>query len=167
MSTPLTILHGGHRKVMRIGANDSMSTVMQKARQEFGLDLASPLVLKHKRTVVDLSQPFRFTGIQQNATLELAEESTVRRGGGGARGASGSGSSGGQVRVAMRLPGGGRVQASFAADTTLLGLLQWWAERGEIDAGVLQQGPSLQFMRSAYGAAALESTSLRSIGLLT
>eukprot|EP00904_Undaria_pinnatifida_P005516 jgi/Undpi1/2094/HiC_scaffold_12.g05480.m1 len=166
MSTPLTILHGGHRKVMRIGANENMSTVMQKACQEFGLDLASPLVLKHKRTVVDLSQPFRFTGIPQNATLELAEDSTGRRGGGG-RGVSSAGSSGGQVRVAMRLPGGGRVQASFATDTTLLGLLQWWAERGEMDAGMLQQGPSLQFMRSAYGAETLASTSLRAIGLLT
>lgn len=28
-STALTILHGGHRKVMRIGANESMSTVVQ------------------------------------------------------------------------------------------------------------------------------------------
>lgn len=41
------------------------------ACKEFGLDAGSPLVLKHKRNVVDLSQPFRFTGIPQNATLEI------------------------------------------------------------------------------------------------
>ena len=28
MSTPLTILHNGHRKVIRIGANDNMSTLL-------------------------------------------------------------------------------------------------------------------------------------------
>ena len=28
-TTALTILHGGHRKVMRIGSNESMSTVVQ------------------------------------------------------------------------------------------------------------------------------------------
>lgn len=27
--TPLTVLHSGHRKAMRIGANDNMSTVVQ------------------------------------------------------------------------------------------------------------------------------------------
>lgn len=44
----------------------------QTACREFGLDAgSSSLVLKHKRNVVDLSQPFRFTGIPQNATLEL------------------------------------------------------------------------------------------------
>ncbi|CAN0303031.1 unnamed protein product, partial [Ectocarpus fasciculatus] len=42
------------------------------ACRELGLDAGSPnWVLKHKRAVVDLSQPFRFTGIPQNATLEL------------------------------------------------------------------------------------------------
>ncbi|CAM9323362.1 unnamed protein product [Ectocarpus sp. 8 AP-2014] len=132
------------------------------ACREFGLDTGSPnWVLKHKRAVVDLSQPFRFTGIPQNATLELTEEAPVRRK------AAGSTSAGGQVRVAMRLPGGGRVQAPFSADTSLLGLLQWWAGRGELDAGVLQQGPSLQFMRTAYGAGDLDATTLRSIGLVT
>ncbi|CAM9906252.1 unnamed protein product, partial [Ectocarpus sp. 4 AP-2014] len=161
-STALTILHGGHRKVTRIGANDSMSTVVQMACREFGLDARSPnWVLKHKRAVVDLSQPFRFTGIPQNATLELTEEAPVRRK------AAGSTSGGGQVRVAVRLPGGGRVQAPFSADSSLLGLLQWWAARGELDAGVLQQGPSLQFMRTAYGAGDLGATTLRSIGLVT
>lgn len=29
MSTPLTILHEGHRKVVRVGANDNMSIVLQ------------------------------------------------------------------------------------------------------------------------------------------
>lgn len=44
----------------------------QMACKEFGLD-AQPgtLALTHKRVPVDLSQPFRFTGIPQNATLEL------------------------------------------------------------------------------------------------
>lgn len=41
-----------------------------------------------------------------------------------------------KVRVAMRLPGGGRVQASFSAETSLHGLLQWWAGRGELAPGI-------------------------------
>lgn len=43
------------------------------ACKDFGLDAgALSFVLTHKRATVDLSQPFRFTGIPQNATLELA-----------------------------------------------------------------------------------------------
>lgn len=41
--------------------------------------------------------------------------------------------------------------------------LLFWSAR----EGVLEQGPSLQFMRTAYGAAELDSTTLRSIGLVT
>lgn len=37
MSTPLTILHSGHRKVVRVGANDNMSTLL----------LVSPFSLKN------------------------------------------------------------------------------------------------------------------------
>lgn len=44
----------------------------QMACKDFGLDpLSASMLLTHKRAIVDLSQPFRFTGIPQNATLEL------------------------------------------------------------------------------------------------
>ncbi|CAM9226366.1 unnamed protein product, partial [Discosporangium mesarthrocarpum] len=156
MTTPITVLFNGHRKVLRVGRNDNMSTVVQMACREFGLKGkdVGPLALLHKRVAVDLSQPFRFTGIPQNATLELEEGEAKRKGD----------SAGEQVRVAMRLPGGRRVQSPFSPDATLHDLVAFWISSGDLPAGVIDQGLSLQFMRTSYVGGDLQST-LRSIGL--
>ncbi|CAM9352628.1 unnamed protein product [Choristocarpus tenellus] len=156
MSTPITVLYGGHRKVLRVGANENMSMVVQMACQEFGLTNIGSFTIMHKKQTVDLSQPFRFTGIPQNATLELMEE---------ARETAAGSAAARKVRVAMRLPGGRRVQASFSPDATLCDLLIFWGNAGDLPADILDQGPKLQFMRTSYGGGDL-SSSLRSVGLV-
>lgn len=71
-ASPLSRFHPPH-----CIPRDAFTTLAQMACREFRLDAggSSNLILKHKRTVVDLSQPFRFTGIPQNATLELTVRS--------------------------------------------------------------------------------------------
>jgi TUG ubiquitin-like domain len=70
-----------------------MSAVLVDACKEHGIEgsAAANYALQYKRTTVDLSQPFRLTGIPQNTTLDLKEGS-----------ASGSST----VRVGVKLPSG-------------------------------------------------------------
>jgi TUG ubiquitin-like domain len=71
-----------------------MSAVLVDACKEHGIDAsaAANYALQYKRTTVDLSQPFRLTGIPQNTTLDLKEVGSA------------SGSS--TVRVGVKLPSG-------------------------------------------------------------
>lgn len=50
-STPLTVLHSGHRKAMRIGANDSMSTVVQVGFVMYAASTGCAVVKRQSRKV--------------------------------------------------------------------------------------------------------------------
>jgi TUG ubiquitin-like domain len=71
-----------------------MSAVLVDACKEHGIETsaAANYALQYKRTTVDLSQPFRLTGIPQNTTLDLKEVGSA------------SGSS--TVRLGVKLPSG-------------------------------------------------------------
>jgi TUG ubiquitin-like domain len=90
----LIILWQGRRKSVKVGANTAMSAVLVDACKEHGIEAsaAANYALQYKRNTVDLSQPFRLTGIPQNTTLDLKE----------------AGSAGGSstVRVGVKLPSG-------------------------------------------------------------
>ncbi|CAM9353475.1 unnamed protein product [Phaeothamnion confervicola] len=178
--TALLVLFNGRRKQLRVGPGTAMSAVREDACREFGLAMPTAHALQHKRTVVDLTQPFRLTGIPQNATLELVPAAS------GTGGSGAGGGKGGEVRVGLRLPTGGRLQALFPPDTTLAAMLAQWADAGELDPSLLLgsgcgagangggssdggngAGPALQFMRQSYSGAELDATTLRAIGLIS
>lgn len=73
MSTPLTILHNGHRKVIRIGANDNMSTLL----------LVSPFSLRNGTANLgllpgrDLYEIKRLT-LNSDSSEELTRQKLIR-----------------------------------------------------------------------------------------
>jgi hypothetical protein len=81
--------------------------VVEASRDLFGLSSSSQFELLHRGRAVDLSIPFRLTGISNNATLGLRESA--------AKGADAVQ----QVRVAVQLPDGKRLQEVFGSDATL------------------------------------------------
>jgi hypothetical protein len=124
-----------------------MSSVHSEACEHFRL-APSNFSMRHssRKTPVDLSQPFRLTGLHQNTTVELVP-------GEGKKAA-------GQVRVGLRMPGGERAEGSFSSNASLWDVLEQLAPH------LLLSGPVLQFMRAAYsGEDGLRSTTLHSIGL--
>ncbi|CAM9272979.1 unnamed protein product [Chrysoparadoxa australica] len=154
MSTSITVLWQGKRKPFKVGGNTLMSSVLNDACTSFGLQAGS-CCLMHKKNqkmiAVDLSQPFRYTGIPQNATIELKEIVKI--------------AGKGKVEVGLRLPGvGERILGTFTSSHTLSEVLQQFVDRGSIPEAVLHGNPSLNFMRQAYSGPALSST-LESIGL--
>ncbi|KDO21241.1 hypothetical protein SPRG_21333 [Saprolegnia parasitica CBS 223.65] len=73
----LTVLLDGHRKKVPVTAGTSMSDVLRKACELHDVD-ADRHELRHKHAVVDLSLPFRLTGISSNATLDMAAKKAAR-----------------------------------------------------------------------------------------
>ncbi|RLN96061.1 hypothetical protein BBJ28_00018924 [Nothophytophthora sp. Chile5] len=83
--------------------------VLESAREHFGLGETRQYQLLHRNKPIDLSIPFRLTGISNNAAVELKELE-------GALEVQ-------QVRVCVQLRDGKRVQASFGNDTTIESIL--------------------------------------------
>lgn len=86
--------------------------VLAEAREQFGLSDSRQYQLLHRGKPIDLSIPFRLTGISNNASVELVElEGAVEVQ---------------QVRVCIQLRDGKRVQASFGSDTTMERILTFF-----------------------------------------
>lgn len=77
---------------------------LEAAREQFALDATRQYQLVHRGKPVELSLPFRLTGISNNAALELREVGAAEVQ---------------QVRVCVQLPDGKRQQAAFAHDAAL------------------------------------------------
>ena len=84
--------------------------MLTDARTQFGLSDATPSQLLHRGKAIDLSIPFRLTGISNNALLELVETATA-------------GAEAQHVRVCVQLLDGRRVHAPFETDSTLAHIL--------------------------------------------
>lgn len=82
--------------------------VLEAAREQFQLDASRQYQLVHRGKSVELSIPFRLTGVSNNAAVELQELGAAEVQ---------------QVRVCVQLPDGKRLQASFAYDVTLESIL--------------------------------------------
>jgi hypothetical protein len=79
--------------------------VLEEAREQFRLSDSRQYQLLHRSKPIDLSIPFRLTGISNNASVEMKElEGTAEVQ---------------QVRVCIQLRDGKRVQASFGSDATM------------------------------------------------
>lgn len=90
--------------------------VLEDARGQFKLsDSASQCQLLHRKKPVDLSLPFRLTGVSNNASLELqllqgsAVDAPAQ-----------------QVRVCVQLADGKRVQSAFTSDATIESILAFF-----------------------------------------
>lgn len=73
----------------------------------------------HGRTTVDLTLAFRFSGLSNNAKLELVKALQPRS------------LSQGEVTIALQLESGDRLQESFQPSTTLWDILMYWELQDE------------------------------------
>lgn len=89
--------------------------VLEDARAQFKLAETLQFELLHRKRPVDLSIPFRLTGVSNNASLELqllqgsAVDAPAQ-----------------QVRVCVQLADGKRVQSSFTSDATIESILAFF-----------------------------------------
>ncbi|RQM22836.1 hypothetical protein B5M09_001250 [Aphanomyces astaci] len=136
-------LYDGRRKKIAVTAGTYMSDVLKKACEGFGLDNIERLELRHKDKVVDLSIPFRLSGVSVNAVLEVKEVANAAQS---------------DVRVGIQLVDGRRVQGSFRPSTPVIEIL--------VQLGI-PTDITLNFMRRDLNPHEFSSVTLQQLGLLT
>ncbi|ETN23220.1 hypothetical protein PPTG_02852 [Phytophthora nicotianae INRA-310] len=134
-------------KRVKVTPGTTMFQVLAEAREQFGLSDSSQYQLLHRSKPIDLSIPFRLTGISNNASVEMKELE-------GADEVQ-------QVRVCVQLRDGKRVQASFGSDESIERILTFFK---------LLPAPeqfSLGFLRREIEAHAFATTTLKELGIMS
>ncbi|XP_065708140.1 tether containing UBX domain for GLUT4 isoform X2 [Patagioenas fasciata] len=142
----------GRRVTVRVGPGTVLLQILEEVCRKQG---GSPgeYGLKFQRSVLDLSLQWRFARLPNNAKLEMVPVS----------GRAGTGST---VRIALQLDDGSRLHDTFFCQQTLWELLSHFAEIRQFMEQHGEFSPVCVYMRDEIsGKAALEKTTLRSLGL--
>ncbi|KAL4108926.1 hypothetical protein PRIC1_000634 [Phytophthora ramorum] len=134
-------------KRVKVTPGTTMFQVLAEAKEHFRLDDSRQFQLLHRSKPIDLSIPFRLTGISNNASVELAELE-------GAAEVQ-------QVRVCIQLRDGKRVQASFGSDTVIERILTF------LKLLPASEQFSLGFLRREIDSQAFTTTTLKDLGILS
>ncbi|XP_048220964.1 tether containing UBX domain for GLUT4 isoform X1 [Perognathus longimembris pacificus] len=143
----------GRRHTVKVTPSTVLLQVLEDTcrRQDFN---PSEYDLKFQRTVLDLSLQWRFANLPNNAKLEMVPASRSREG------------PENRVRIALQLDDGSRLQDTFFSGQTLWELLSHFAQTRECLQQPGEATPMCVYMRDEVtGGAALQSTTLQSLGL--
>ncbi|KAM5272707.1 tether containing UBX domain for GLUT4 [Ctenodactylus gundi] len=143
----------GRRHTVKVTPSTALLQILEDTcrRQDFN---PCEYDLKFQRTVLDLSLQWRFANLPNNAKLEMVPVSRSREG------------PESTVRVALQLDDGSRLQDTFCSGQTLWELLSHFAQTRERLQQPGEATPACVYMRrEVMGAAALQSTTLQSLGL--
>ncbi|POM78700.1 Hypothetical protein PHPALM_3744 [Phytophthora palmivora] len=143
----LNVEFNHHSKRVKVTPGTTMFQVLEDAREQFGLSGTRQYQLLHRSKPIDLSIPFRLTGISNNASVELTEVE-------GAAEVQ-------QVRVCVQLLDGKRVQASFGSDSTMEHILTFFKLLPASDRF------SLGFLRREIDFQDFTTTTLKELGILS
>uniref|UniRef100_A0A1X7VFL1 UBX domain-containing protein n=1 Tax=Amphimedon queenslandica TaxID=400682 RepID=A0A1X7VFL1_AMPQE len=140
----------GRRVTVKLGPNAPLLYVVEQCCEKHGYD-SSKHVLKHGLKNVDLSSPFRYSGLPNNAKLELVESETVRS------------IDKEMVQLVVQTEDGQRFSGSFSPSTTLHYILETHKLTGvEANAHL-----TIVYMRrQVSGERELKRTALKDLGLL-
>ncbi|XP_048411362.1 tether containing UBX domain for GLUT4 isoform X7 [Stegostoma tigrinum] len=143
----------GRRQQVRVAASTPLLQVLEEVCRKQKLD-PKEYGLKFQRTILDLSQQWRFANVPNNAKLEMVAA---------ARQHAGTES---KVRIALQLEDGSRLQYLFHSGLTLWDLLDHFPETRISEEQLLEAIPICVYMRDEIaGESALKTTTLKSLGL--
>ncbi|XP_078257518.1 tether containing UBX domain for GLUT4 isoform X2 [Rhinoraja longicauda] len=152
--TTVTVLApNGRRQQVKVAAGNPLLQVLEEVCRKQSLD-PEEYALKFQRTVLDLSQQWRFANVPNNAKLEMVAVTRKRVG------------TETTVRIALQLEDGSRLQHVFPSSLTLWNLLEHFPQTRVADQQLLEAIPVCVYMRDEIaGESALKKTTLKSIGL--
>ncbi|XP_055585744.1 tether containing UBX domain for GLUT4 [Uranotaenia lowii] len=142
--TVLTI--NGRRQNVKVEPNTTILEILETVCQKHSFN-AAEYDLKHHNKVMDLSAMFRFSGLPNNAMLEMAPALKVRKEA--------------DVILVVQLEDGSRLEGTFKPSVNLLEVLQKVCpEKAAADSN-----PVLIYMRREVLWDAMSQTTLKSLGL--
>ncbi|KAL7404120.1 hypothetical protein ABVT39_009960 [Epinephelus coioides] len=149
--TAVTVLTpNGRRQTVKVSANTPLLQVLEDVCKKHGFN-PDDHGLKFQRSAVDLTLPWRFANLPNNAKLEMVTSTRKQA------------VADSQVRIALQMEDGSRLQGSFCCGQTLWELLTHFPQ---ISVAESESTPVCVYMRDEVsGEEALKKTTLKSLGL--
>jgi len=148
----ISVSYKGLRKVIKVSPTTLMQQVLEESASKFSLDYINCSLL-HKNVPVDCSQPFRFSGLSNNAQLELslitAQNKLLTA----------------QARIALSVEGSGTSSHTFIPSTTLTDVIEHFISIGFISRDIYDRKLELIYLRQKFSVNSFSSTTLSSLGL--
>uniref|UniRef100_A0A3B5M6N9 ASPSCR1 tether for SLC2A4, UBX domain containing n=1 Tax=Xiphophorus couchianus TaxID=32473 RepID=A0A3B5M6N9_9TELE len=143
----------GRRQTIKVAPNTPLLQVLEDVCKKHGFD-PNDHGLKFQRTVLDLTLPWRFANLPNNAKLEMVTSTRKQ---------SGADS---QVRIALQMEDGSRLQGSFSSGQSLWEVIAHFPQIRESELTESGATPACVYMRDEVsGEEALKKTTLKSLGL--
>ncbi|XP_044202063.1 tether containing UBX domain for GLUT4 [Thunnus albacares] len=152
--TAVTVLTpNGRRQTVKVSPNTPLLQVLEDVCKKHGFN-PEDHGLKFQRTVLDLTVPWRFANLPNNAKLEMV--SSTRK----------QAVADSQVRIALQMEDGSRLQGSFSSGQSLWELLTHFPQISVSEQSETGSTPVCVYMRDEVsGEEALKKATLKSLGL--
>ncbi|XP_029910532.1 tether containing UBX domain for GLUT4 [Myripristis murdjan] len=153
-STAVTVLTpNGRRQTVKVSPNTPLLQVLEDVCKKHGFN-PDDHGLKFQRNVLDLTLPWRFASVPNNAKLEMVPSTRKQAG------------VDSQVRIALQMEDGSRLQGSFSCGQNLWELLTHFPQTGVLELSESGSTPVCVYMRDEVtGEEALKNATLKSLGL--
>nr|XP_019553225.2 tether containing UBX domain for GLUT4-like [Aedes albopictus] len=136
----------GRRQNVKVEPNTTLLDVLEQVCKKFNFN-APEYDLKHHNKVIDLSAMFRFSGLPNNALLEMAPATKTR--------------TEEDIMLVMQLEDGTRLDGTFKPSTSLLHVLETLCR----DKANADSNPVMIYMRREVLWDSLDKTTLKNLGL--
>eukprot|EP01119_Soliformovum_irregulare_P010897 TRINITY_DN2684_c2_g1_i1.p1 TRINITY_DN2684_c2_g1~~TRINITY_DN2684_c2_g1_i1.p1 ORF type:complete len:427 (-),score=120.55 TRINITY_DN2684_c2_g1_i1:71-1327(-) len=148
----LTVVFQGNQAQIKTTPAMAVSQVLEEACKRFKVDESeSYILLTEKEKPVDLSLPYRLSGLSSGQKLLLRKNA----------------SKGADVNVALQVLDGERFQHTFPSATTLLAVMEGFEAKIGKPLRPSEGSFAIRFLNREIPNTQFESTSLRSLGLST
>lgn len=138
---------------MKVSPNTPLLQVLEDVCKKHGFS-SEDHGLKFQRTVLDLTLQWRFANLPNNAKLEMVSSTKKQS------------AVDSQVRIALQMEDGSRLQSSFSCGQSLWELLSHFPQIRESLVSETEAVPVCVYMRDEVaGEAALKNATLKSLGL--
>ncbi|XP_040041749.2 tether containing UBX domain for GLUT4 [Gasterosteus aculeatus] len=152
--TAVTVLTpNGRRQAVKVSSNTPLLQVLEDVCKKHGFN-PDEHGLKFQRTAVDLTLPWRFANLPNNAKLEMVTRPRKQA------------VAESQVRIALQMQDGSRLQGSFSCGQSLWELLTHFPQISGSELSESESTPVCVYMREEVcGEEALKKATLKSLGL--
>ncbi|CAH0547416.1 unnamed protein product [Brassicogethes aeneus] len=146
MSSVIVLAPNGRRQTVKCTPNTTILQILEEVCKKQGLK-SEEYDIKHHNKVLDTTSTFRFSGLPNNASLELCEIVKIRKES--------------DITLALNLENGTRLMGNFNPNETLSNILkQLCPENATPD-----KNPVVIYTRREIYGGDLEKTTLKSLGL--
>jgi len=127
--------------------------VLTEAKVNFGIQSSSDYGLKYKKSMIDMSQPFRFLNIPNNAVLEVVPSDATKK------------SQLQLVRLCVSYDGKSSPTIELKPESTLREVLNSLISTGFLTSEEINRDVEVIYIRTSFSWESLDSVTLSSLGL--